>query len=689
MDLELLLRRLLVLFRSERECYWLHSRQGIAALFALTLLASCGPPSDNDEKEPARRLYTNRAIGGASMGAMGASMIGTRHPEHFDAIGAIGGPMDYAHFLDKMHTQYLGGFCSLEDLLALLEANPDNPEILNDREAIAACAPDHPSQLDWEHPASFNNWPFDDSGGSFHRTAYIAKFEDLSLALGNPASYNPESPFFPPGMHEDWTCDEPIVIKGYDSGGTAPIYNAEYNPEGRFDVISFCDGHQRVKVCDATGEVVDFCAAGGDADAYCGEDGPVVRASSSVHPDAYYAHSGRYDPCRPPTERVRFVMAVDLNGNGRRDYGEPIIVNAQERFQDVGAGDAEPYHWLHNPMGTAGNWVYDEGEPFSDHGLDGVPGTNDYGEGTGSFVMSPNIENYFAHDPRTNIAGWSEEDLAGTDIYLDGGVRDILNFGVTSAQVWGLLATLTGDGAAWFDDFNSLPRFGDGSFDFREVDWDSIPRNVFVRYGDIDASLEQQRRGDGSHVGTNRQAVDRLVTHLAWLGRRWPHASRKESPLELEDLAFVASFHSEALGSKREYAIALPPGYHSDENAEKTYPVLYFLHGYGMKPGDFLGYQLLFSDYMASGLMPKMILVYGDGRCCHVNEDDGERDCYLPEGKEFAEPWRRECHRGSFYVNRSGYFHGDDTAYEDSIFDLIRHVESTYRTAVPDWARLD
>ena len=33
-----------------------------------------------------------------------------------------------------------------------------------------------------------------------------------------------------------------MVVKGTANGGTAPIYNAEYNPTGQYDAISFCDG---------------------------------------------------------------------------------------------------------------------------------------------------------------------------------------------------------------------------------------------------------------------------------------------------------------------------------------------------------------------------------------------------------------------------------------------------------------
>ncbi|MFW6368979.1 MAG: hypothetical protein ACOC0J_00155 [Myxococcota bacterium] len=675
-------------------CY---TRQGKGLVLALSalLLCSCGPPVEDEDPgtgggEAEVRSYTYRAIGGVSMGAMGATMIGTRHPELFDAIGGLGGPMDYVYLLNYMRTQYFGGFCSYEDILAILEEHPENPEILNDPEVMDECAVHPAPDLDWEHQQSFNHWHFDDNGGTFHRSAYLDKFEDLSLALGNPVFHNPDSPFFPPGMNDEWDCSSPLIIKGYDSGGSEPIFDEAYNPEGRFDVVSFCDGHQPLWVCEATGKIVDFCSEQ-EPGAFCGEEGPPVPAGPSVHPEVYYANNNRYDPCRPPTRRVFMTYAVDFNGNGRRDYGEPVIHGSAERFDDVGVeGEEERYHWLEAPLATAGNWLYDEGEPFSDHGLDGVPDTGSYGEGDGVFTLAPNIEKYLDHDPRTRIASWSPETLETTDVYLDGGVRDIMNFGVTSAQVFGLLSALSEE-TAWYDGFTMLPSFNGSwrqGFRFDEVDWSRVPRNVFVRYGDPDAEPSEVMRGDGGHVGTNEQALNRFNTFFSWLGAVWPDADYDEVALTGELRAYSDSYYSPSLGSERMYSIALPPGYNAPENADETYPVVYFLHGFGMGPDGFLPAHIVYDEYMTRGQLPKMIMVYGDGRCCYLNEEDGSRDCLLEPGKTFEPPWRRECRRGSFFVNRSGRFHGDATPYEDSIIDLMRHVESTYRVAVPESERI-
>ena len=69
------------------------------------------------------------------------------------------------------------------------------------------------------------------------------------------------------------------------------------------------------------------------------------------------------------------MLAVDVNGNGRRDENEPVIRNSFEPFGDLGcdalasadedgydavanpdpAGD--DYDWYRNPTGTEGNWM--------------------------------------------------------------------------------------------------------------------------------------------------------------------------------------------------------------------------------------------------------------------------------------------------------------------------------------------
>ncbi|RMG10840.1 MAG: hypothetical protein D6729_18905, partial [Deltaproteobacteria bacterium] len=674
-----------------------------------------GGGGGGDGGTPKTRHYTFRAIAGVSMGGIGSGFTGATHPEAFDLVAPLGGAFDVAYMLHYVQDEVLSGFCRYEDYLALLEEAAGDTEVLNDPARIAACKQlGQPTQR-FEHGGrEYNDWWFDDNGGTFDRSAYLNLFEDLTLALGNPGYYNPESPQRPPGMTGSETCEKPLVIRGLDHGGTAPLYNAEYNPEGRFDVISFCDGEEPIEVCEKTGEVVDLCRAP-DAETFCGDNGPVVsvgKAEKARYPEIYDQEKGRYDPCRPHTQVARMALAVDYDGDGVRDYGEPIVNNGRERFRDVGSDgcaneeedgqggcgggaydpatrpdpNGDDYDWETQPLGTEGNWRWDEGEPFDDFGLDGVAGTGDYGEGNGTFDRSPNYDYFLAHDPRSNYLAWDEETFSRVDFYFEGGIRDIFNFGVSSANAFGALAARRGD-AAWYLDFASLPRTdgtpAGGDFDFQDVDFSAMPGAALLLYGDPDASPAQIEDGDGAHVGTVKQALDRFNVLFSWISSRWPDGDyAPEDYGSVSEHTRVESFWSESLQSMRSYAIALPPGYFEPANANKRYPVVYFLHGYGQAPEGMLATQLVLAGYMAEGLIQKMIIVFVDGRCCFVDAE-GHRDCDEPPGKVFGPEWTRECNKGSFYVNRRGRTGEDTTPYMDSIFDLIAHVESKYRTKPP------
>src|SRR5581483_7412890 len=102
--------------------------------------------------------------------------------------------------------------------------------------------------------------------------------------------------------------------------------------------------------------------------------------------------------------------------------------------------NGDDYHYLWNPNGTENNWRYDEGEPYQDVGIDGVPmsvggcqamsgtqGCYDYGEGNGKFDYQPGQASWRAHDPRTLVEAMSASDLARLDVYYDAGIRDFFN----------------------------------------------------------------------------------------------------------------------------------------------------------------------------------------------------------------------------------------------------------------------
>ena len=153
------------------------------------------------------------------------------------------------------------------------------------------------------------------------------------------------------------------------------------------------------------------------------------RATTGPNQALYYASAGVHDPCYPATRPMAIALAVDLNGNGKRDYGEPIIVNDHERFQDTGVdGCADPmedgkggcvtdasqspydaatnpdpngddYDFRANALGTENDWQYEKGEPFDDNGLDGVPDTHDFGEGNGTYDVEPAYQNLYRGGP--------------------------------------------------------------------------------------------------------------------------------------------------------------------------------------------------------------------------------------------------------------------------------------------------
>jgi hypothetical protein len=79
-----------------------------------------------------------------------------------------------------------------------------------------------------------------------------------------------------------------------------------------------------------------------------------------------------------------------------------------------------------------------------------------------------------------------------------------------------------------------------------------------------------------------------------------------------------------------------------------------------------------------------MIVVYPSGGCCYVHRTSGARDCRETDelGALFAEKseFERECQSGNFFVNRRGYAPGDEVRYGDALFELMEHVDRTYRT---------
>ena len=114
-----------------------------------------------------------------------------------------------------------------------------------------------------------------------------------------------------------------------------------------------------------------------------------------------------------PRNWVEVLLAVDPNGNGVRDPGEPILRQFHEPFTDLN-----------------GSGMLDPGEPFLDVGLDGVSSTGDFGEGDGTFSFNPNHLNYMAQDPLTYVKDMDLSTLQGLNFYLDAGNEDEFQFNI-------------------------------------------------------------------------------------------------------------------------------------------------------------------------------------------------------------------------------------------------------------------
>jgi hypothetical protein len=647
----------------------LQRKTAALALAVMVVLAAC--PADPPEPEPVpTRHYTWRAITGVSMGGGAAAMLGFKKPELWDFIGIMGGPIvDMTGFQRMLQRNWLGGFCSLETLEALLA----DGHSLDDETAYCGLYTDQPDPAIgpklmatplwahtegqppiWEAVSDFNNWwrgPAGGRGGGFPRDKLFRSFEDIVKAIGNPLYPRNEAfAWAAPGVTAEWLamtdaerCANPITVEQKYS------YNAEYNPQGIYPVITFCEG----------------------------------RHSDPEGSEESYL--GRILPSTPRTNSVAILLAVDLNRNGRRDYAEPVMINPLERYRDTGidgllSADEPGYDALTNPdpsgddwnpfdnaLGDENNWRYDEGESYDDFGLDGVADTADFGEGNGTYDRSPGWERALTNDPGHLLSQLTDEQFDRLTVYMDAGIRDFLNTAVTSNRLWSDLRLKVGaERTRVFHNFPELAK-GEDLFNPNDIASDRLAQYSYMRYGTIGATENQILRGDGNHVGTAQQVVSRIQLIMSIAQGFWPRPNLDPRWNPVGDAAYLghATFVSPVTGFEREYSYALPPGYHDPENAKEDYPVLYFLHGQGMEHEGMVGTAIVFLTAMAESQRAgrsdwsKFIIVFPDGEC--------------PENT---------CHSGNFWTD---FASGDpETQYTTDMFELVKHIDATYRTRPPE-----
>lgn len=613
-----------------------------------------------DAGQTETRRFTYRAISGISMGGNASMSIGLRHHDKFDFILDLGGePGPSMKYTLTMIRDYLfGGFCSAAD-----EASGQG--------VVGQMCPGsqravHADQF--ERKSNFEAMLFEEGSGvglTLKRKLYIKASRDLSRAMGNPAHYNPDHPYLPPGVPELYLetpvaerCETPVVLEDF--------FDQEFNPDGSNPVITFCDG--------------------GDSEAL---------------------GFGIFDPSVDQTEPAEVLLAVDLNDNGVRDAGEPVVTNAFEPFADVGtdgvadadevgplgafdaATNPDPagdnYHAVRNPNGTERNDDREDGEPFDDIGIDGVGGTcqagqdpgdfgvagcYDTGEGDGVWTISPNLARWYQSDMGVLLASMSAAERSRINVWLDAGIRDFLNGAVSANAGFANLMATHGLEGQISDNFAPLSgASNDATFDFFKIRFEDLPRNVYVRYGDPDANQAKIELGDGRHVGTALQLVNRVTTSFTWLEHQWPNGDREDETgagsID-QDLVFTTSG-----GRDSPYAIFLPPGYMKPENAARTYPVVYFLHGYGQEPRDLVILSGIFENYMTNpSVAPeerfqKFMMVYVDGRC-RPNMDGVP---VPPDGDL--------CENGTFYLDSPITGHAQ---METNMLELMDFIDANFRT---------
>ncbi len=651
---------------------------------------------------PKMRTYTFKGIGGMSMGA-GALTLHVNHLGIFDHVAANGGYINYDYLADFFTRAFFGGFCDMETILAHLdEVNDPNSEALD-------CGPVAPRDP-WEFAVDFNHWHADNSGGTWDRDFYLEAIEGICTAMGNIANYNPEHPYLPAGVPVEWAapggtserCANPYKV------GKPNNYSAEFNPEGTYNLVTFCDGEEPIP-------------------------------GGKENPD-YWTLMGTYDPSYEHERPINMMMAVDYNGNGKRDMHEPLVLNIMERFQDVGvngcpdaledgqggctansaSGDPnkDNYSLKDNPFGGEGNNQHEDAEPYDDFGLDGVDATADFGEGDGTFSVNPHAQEAINRSAGHWIKNAPKEELDAVDITFDGGIRDALH---ALTATYGLAQALKArePDTRFYDDFvrfpTSLCPMGkdttmDSAGDKCKLTIHDKGKNFIVGYGDPNADAAAILKGDGKHVGSGNEIFNRAWTMMVTPLMRWPDISWEKCNKD-EGSQTYHTFYSPGLKNRYGYAISLPPCYEADAEAGVTYPVFIYLLGHGMMAGDSIAVGLVFNMMMKFGQMGKFILVVPEGQCCRIHKETGKRYCACHE-KEGVDGWAcadpdcegtdeeceefsipkgdlvQECNGGHFFANQKSNKWGDLEAakvmrYEDVVFDLVDHLDASYRTRKP------
>ncbi len=680
------------------------------------------------------RHLTHRAIVGFSMGAGGAAMMGMRHNDQFDAIAPMGGLSDLTWLVWDIENFKFGGFCPA--------SQPGCPTY----------APNmYPLWETFAHTEDFDHWffqPGGGTGGTFARGDWNNMLADFAIMGGNPNAQNddPAIPFMVTGPKstdpfvngtvagtncsitidpinpnnddsETLQAQEAVTEKQQQATQSACLasrcdpkntwvaktgfYDGTYNPTGQLQVISFCDGGQ-----NGTSPYVDTWAP--------------LTPGAGVPSDV--------------------TLAVDLNGNGVRDMGEPVIRQGAEPYTDTGTdgvADAnEPnydpisnpdpnqddYDFALNPNGTENDHYYENGEPFQDVGLDGVAGTPqqseggyDVGEGDHVFTMGAGAARFYSVDPHQELHGRvtppagpvTPASLARLSFWADGGVRDMANFAAVANHFAGAVSSVQhADGTpvkptTYYNNFENLPGSNPSQPDqylAANVLWNDVPGSAHMRYGYVDATPTMISQGDGQHVGTATQILYRLVTSFYFAANAWTDADRTLSEALITDP--TSSAYNAEKTTQNELGVTCELAGHCETyftgpTTQRTGPIAVTLPpGYAIEANRKAGvrYPVLFVMH-GYGQDPRDL--EATAAVTDNYESDRQRSAatrlakmivVYPDGRCRIDPVTKtpECIRGTFDVNSNRVVNGHPVGRIDDWFEeVIQYVDKNYRTMGP------
>ncbi len=274
-----------------------------------------------------------------------------------------------------------------------------------------------------------------------------------------------------------------------------------------------------------------------------------------------------------PTAIVGGRALADLDGNGIYDVGDGIVVNASE-------------------PGSAGG--------FDDVGLDGVAGTGDFGEGNGIFDEDPDIASWRAEDPTARLGTTPSSEITRQRIYMDVGTEDEFGFALHYQNLVGVLESQgvpvrVQEGYA--GDCTDIPKPDEPFYLLRYP-------GGHVGIPESDGVLDDLLNGDVCGAAGIWQ---RLTSFIGYVERSFPDGNygvgEIDIDIDLDDFDFdfgdldvrgemverdipapSLQLRPEDEVPTQRVLVYLPPEF---ERSRSSFPIVYFLGGYGQTPADF------------------------------------------------------------------------------------------------------